>query len=98
MNANRTHTKSRIGLSLALITLLCFAAGCRPVLPDFLGMDAGDSAQYSRSAGYDLQIGDGEGTDDGGDVIIAQTTEPGYTPGSRSGQGSRKVPKKPKKH
>lgn len=98
MNTNRNNSYSRIGLSLALISLLCFAAGCRPVLPNVLGMDAGDSGQYSRSAGYDVQIGDGGESDNGEGSIGTGTSESPYAPGSRSGQGSRKVPKKPKKH
>ncbi len=97
MNAKRNMTKHRVGWSLALIALVYLSVGCGPVLPNAPALDAADGGRFSRSAGADTQIGDGEDSDGGGTTWSGGgTTASPYSPGSRSGQGGKT--KKPKKH
>jgi hypothetical protein len=101
VNAKRNPAKHRVGVSLALISLLVLAASCGPVLPTGPSLDATHGTPLSRAAQSDLQIADGEDTDGGGAPVTVSgtTTESPYSPGTRLGQGgTHKPPKKPKKH
>ena len=96
MNTKRNFPNHRLGLSLALIALLCFASGCGSVMPTAPALDAANSSQVSRSAGADIQIGDDESIEGGEPFVVSGGTDIVTARGAHLGQGHGN--RKPKKH